>query len=220
MTEPKSPREFTPQEKLMAALVAARREMPPIPMSATARIKSKKGEKSSYTFRYAPLPKIIEIISPVLAKHGLMLSTPPTKHGLQISVLHEGGGVMSFEGPDIPKFPDVKDWGAACTYLRRYSVMGVLGLVADEDADGDALPGPAPEPPAPTKAQPPADAPPEEVVLERIEQGFRFLQLPKEEQASLWEQHPNDPDGLLVVLHRMARELKAAEAAREPGQEG
>ena len=215
MNEPTNPRDFTPQEKLMAALVAARREMPAIPMSATARIQSKKGEKSSYSFKYAPLPKIIEIISPVLAKHGLILSTPPTKHGLQITLAHEGGGVMSFEGPDLPKpANDLQAWGKACTYVKRYCVLSVLGLAAEEDADGDALPGPertAPPPRTPpTEAKPPADAPPEEVVLERIEKGFQFLGLDKQEQADLWTEFTHRPDELLLRLQEMARQVKDA----------
>lgn len=226
MTEPTNPREFTPQERLAAALVAARKDMKPVPLSATAKIKSPKGAGSSYAFKFAPLPKIIELVSPVLAKHGLMLSTVPVKGCLRIVLTHDGGGTMSFEGPEMPPpGNDLQAWGKACTYLRRYCVMGLLGLAADEDADGDALPAPrrtAPKPQAPpqTEAQPPADAPSEEAVLERVERGFQFLRLDKQQQADLWEQHQHDPDGLLMRLQEMARQAKAGAEGREPGEEG
>ena len=33
---------------------------------------------------------------------------------------------------------DAQGYGAAMTYARRYAIMGMLGLVADADDDGNA----------------------------------------------------------------------------------
>ena len=39
---------------------------------------------------------------------------------------------------------DAQGYGSAMTYARRYAIMGMLGLVADADDDGNAAPSPPP----------------------------------------------------------------------------
>lgn len=68
------------------------------------------------------------------------------------------------------------DFGASCTYLRRYALLSILCLVADVDTDGaadeppaaaNAAPASKPKPkPAPTPAKTPAaDADPADTPL-------------------------------------------------------
>ena len=39
---------------------------------------------------------------------------------------------------------DAQGYGSAMTYARRYAIMGMLGLVADADDDGNAASKPPP----------------------------------------------------------------------------
>ena len=213
MNEPKNPREFTPQEKLAAALVAALAEMPEVGTDSTAKIDSRKGAKSSFSYQYASLQSILRAVRPVLAKHGLGIVQVFEGEHLITTLVHSGGGMLSSGGaPCAGDKADVREWGKRATYARRYAICALLGLAPDKDVDG----APA-QPPPPTDAQPPADAPPEEVVIERIEKGFAKLNITKEEQADLWVQFQNRPDDLLIELLEMARREKTG---REPGEEG
>ena len=219
MDEPQGGRPFSPQEKMAAALVAAINEMPEVGTDSRAKIDSKKGAKSSFSYQYASLQSILRAVRPVLAKHGLAVVQMFDGDTLQTTLVHSGGAMMTSPGaPCAGDAVDVREWGKRATYARRYAICALLGLAPDKDVDGaPAQPAPPPQAPPPTEAQPPADAPPEEVVIERIEKGFRKLNITKEEQADLWTQYQYRPDDLLLELLDMARREKAG---REPGQEG
>ena len=208
-------REFTPQEKMAAALVAALAEMPEIGTDSKAKIDSKKGAKSSFTYQYASLQSILKVVRPVLAKHGLGIVQFFNDDRLQTYIVHSGGAMMSSNGAPCPgDANDIREWGKRATYARRFGICAALGLAPDKDVDGAPSQSGPPAAPPPTDVRPPADAPSEEVVLERIEKGFQFLGLDKQEQADLWTEFTHRPDELLLRLQEMARQV------REPGQEG
>ena len=214
MNEPKNPREFTPQEKLAAALVAALAEIPEIGTDS-------KADSGKYKYQYPSLQMVLRHVKPHLKKHGLAVIQQFDGDRLQTTLIHEGGAMLTSPGAPCPADgvdakgrPDFREWGKRATYARRHSLLAACGLQGDPDLDGDDL---APQGPPPTDAQPPADAPPEEVVIERIEKGFAKLNITKEEQADLWEQFQNRPDDLLIELLEMARREKTG---REPGEEG
>lgn len=93
--------------------------------------------------RYASLETIMETIRPLLAKHGFAWVTMPSTNDageptLKYSLMHAGGEHLDGEMKLMLGSTTAQAQGSALTYARRYSIMAVLGLVADEDDDGNA----------------------------------------------------------------------------------
>lgn len=96
-------------------------------------------------YKYATLGAVISSSKPILAKYGLSITQFPISQEGRIGVtsilLHESGEWME---QTISMVPDVSKGvtaaqaaGIVITYLRRYSWASILGMYADEDADGD-----------------------------------------------------------------------------------
>lgn len=131
--------EQTPElDKLLAALAKAQSEMKPAPKNALNPAFARGNSKGS---KYADLADCVESIRPPLSKNGLSLLQ--IYGGPQIVTMlgHESGqwirGTIK-----IPNFDSLnpQQIGSATTYLRRYS-LGIVGLVTDEDDDGNAASG-------------------------------------------------------------------------------
>ncbi len=94
-----------------------------------------------YGYTYADLPKILEVINPLLKKHGLGFTQ--LINGTQIATcLFHIESAESIESKiDIPQGVILKGMnefqvlGSAITYLRRYSLSSMLGLITDKDTD-------------------------------------------------------------------------------------
>src|ERR1700760_4703631 len=76
---------------LAEALAAFQAEVPKMSKDETAKVKS---EKANYTYGYAGLAQFVEIVEPVLGKHGLSITSKTTFDGngnfmLEVSLLHE-----------------------------------------------------------------------------------------------------------------------------------
>ena len=97
-----------------------------------------------YGYSYADLPKIFEVINPLLQKHGLgFTQTLNTKEGITYlctTVFHVESGECLDSMVEIPKVQlakmnDYQSFGSGCTYYRRYSISSMLCLVTDIDSD-------------------------------------------------------------------------------------
>ena len=109
-----------------------------------------------YGYSYADLPAILETINPLLKKHGLGFYQMVNGTQLCTSVYHIKSG-ESIEGcADIPqnvslaKMNAFQVLGSAITYMRRYQLSAMLGLVTDKDTDaaGEQKPTPKAQPKA------------------------------------------------------------------------
>ena len=118
---------------LNAALAAAQGEFPPIPRDKTVTVRTR--DRGSYSFSYAPLDAILGACRPVLAKHGLAITQLLDAGALTTELRHKDGGVISasFAFPNIPESP--QQLGSLLTYLRRYAIVALLGVAAEEDDD-------------------------------------------------------------------------------------
>jgi hypothetical protein len=121
------------QKALYAAIVAVQAELPAIP---------KDGTNPHFNSRYITLGSIWEAIRPVLAKHKLAVLQFPTREGLLTQITHESGEVMQSVCP-MPTYETAQQFGSALSYVRRYSLSSILGIVSDEDDDGQAASVPA-----------------------------------------------------------------------------
>lgn len=124
--------------ELAAALAAAQAQFPAIVKDRVASIPTKSG--STYRFKYADLADVLAAVRPVLAAHGLSVMQMIHRRFLVTALLHTSGQrVVSCA--DLMELPsDWKAYGAAATYLRRYSLSAMLGIAADDDADAPDTP--------------------------------------------------------------------------------
>lgn len=118
---------------LAKALVAFQAEAPALPLD---------GVNPHYGNRFTTLDALVTSVRPVLAKHGLSFVQLPTHYdgqpALRTVLLHESGDKLEDVMLLKEAKPDPQGQGSALTYARRYALAAALGLVADEDDDGNA----------------------------------------------------------------------------------
>jgi hypothetical protein len=129
----------SPDAKLTAALAAAQGEFPTIEKKQTATVTGKEG-RQGYSYSYADLADVLAAVRPVLARHGLAL-TQSTEHIdggkvlLTTTLRHVGGGKLKSK-VELGQSPgNPQQFGGALTYLRRYEIVTLLGIAAEEDRD-------------------------------------------------------------------------------------
>lgn len=114
--------------------------------AAQAEMKSAAFNKKNPHFKnqYADLAAIREASIPVLTKHGLSISQMPhcDVELLQVgyfvirtTILHTSG--QSLEGDYPVAVGPAQKQGSDVTYAKRYSWSSAIGMVADEDDDGE-----------------------------------------------------------------------------------
>lgn len=93
--------------------------------------------------KYAPLDSIIEMIRPILAAHGLSVmqftDIPESGTGVIIEtvIAHSTGQYVSGRLLMPMAKVDPQGAGSSITYGRRYALAAALGIVSDEDVDGN-----------------------------------------------------------------------------------
>jgi hypothetical protein len=133
-----------PEKKpLAAAFAAALTEMPSPTLD---KVNSAFGK-----FRYASIGSYLETCRPHLARFGLAMATDyePTADGNLMcwTVIRDETGETLRLAP-VPVRVDLakpQSTGSAMTYARRYSISAALGVVGDEDDDGNAASVPEPK---------------------------------------------------------------------------
>jgi hypothetical protein len=94
-----------------------------------------------YGYSYADLPAIFDVINPLLKKHGLGFTQTVNGNQLCTKVFHVESGELLEGCADIPQGVQLKGMndfqvlGSAITYMRRYQLSAMLGLVTDKDTD-------------------------------------------------------------------------------------
>ena len=94
-----------------------------------------------YGYSYADLPKIFEVINPLLKKHGLGFTQLINDTNLVTCLFHVESGETIESTTAIPQnvalrgMNDFQVMGSAITYVRRYAISSMLGLVTDKDTD-------------------------------------------------------------------------------------
>lgn len=128
-------------KNLAKALCTFQSEVKPI-MKDSENPAFKKDGKAN---KYASLTAIVETIAPILTKCGLSFSQFPEgedKIALTSILMHADSGewmestfVLNAES-NLPQ-----KIGSAITYGRRYALSSILGIVVDEDDDGNTASG-------------------------------------------------------------------------------
>jgi len=92
-----------------------------------------------YGYSYADLPKIFEVINPLLKKHGLGFTQLIEEQSIITILFHVESGerleskTIIPQGVQLKGMNDFQVLGSAITYLRRYALSSILGIVTDKD---------------------------------------------------------------------------------------
>ena len=125
-------------KNLFKALAEFQQEVPVIFKGTTAG-------SGNFAYQYADLPAILNVINPLMQKHGLGF-TQLTNHkdGVDylVTVLFHVESGERLE-TSLRLMPDVElkgqnifqSYGSQLTYFRRYGISQILGLVTDKDTD-------------------------------------------------------------------------------------
>ena len=118
------------QKSLFKSLAAFQQEVPVIHK-----------ETKGYGYSYADLPTIFDKINPLLAKHNLGFTQPIMGNCVKTIIFHTETGETIESLTEIPQGVQLKGMndfqvlGSAITYIRRYALSSILGLVIDKDTD-------------------------------------------------------------------------------------
>lgn len=144
-------------DQLAKALAAAQ---------SSLSVAKKDGLNPHFKSSYATLQSIWDSAREVLAPNGLSVvqtfaESDGTRMSIVTTLLHVSGQWIRGTLTIIPQRADPQGIGSAVTYGRRYAISALLGIVADEDDDGNAAstpPKPVYSAPTPARVSAPAPA--------------------------------------------------------------
>ena len=158
-----------------------------------------KTENPYYKSKYAALPDILDLIRPVLAKHGIALIQYPetTKEedgSLLLSIrtklamtVGEADEVLDCGAMSIPVTGlNAQQVGAVITYYRRYAIKALFAIEAEDDDANVAVPEPKGGPKKPAQSAPEKKQPVRGDV-NKIKAEFRAARSAQEQDAVIAE---------------------------------
>ena len=139
--------------EIAAALSKAQAAMPPAKKEST---------NPFFGSSYADLASVVDAVRKPLAENNLAVcqtfnaSADASTVTIETTLLHSSGQFITGELTLRPVKADPQGIGSACTYGRRYSLMAICGLAAEDDDGNAATHGKA----EPANAAAPKPAPP------------------------------------------------------------
>lgn len=131
--------------EIAAALVAAQANLtnPPRNRDVTVKTKPKQegGKWGEYTFKYATLDSIYDLIRKPLTDAGLCWLHALEDKKVITYLLHSSGQFIGSEFVIMTEGAGNQAVGSAITYGKRYGITTLLGLASDEDDDANAADG-------------------------------------------------------------------------------
>lgn len=118
--------------RLAEALARAQGKFKAVPKTKTAKM-------GSFSYKYADLGDILEMIRPLLSAEGIFLSQPILERGgkrFVVTRLYLGSEVLEDSGIEIPASVTKQDFGTYASYYRRYGLSSFLGIATEDDTDG------------------------------------------------------------------------------------
>ena len=150
------------EDPIRAKLMEAVKAMGNPKKDKTATVEHKGGGSHSYT--YTQLDSVLAEVAPALAAQGLALS-----QGVRRSIdgalvfetaVYDGTGELVLDARPYREYTDPQQQGSWETYNRRYALLAVFGLAAEDD-DGAAAKGAERQPSATNRANDPKGGQPE-----------------------------------------------------------
>jgi len=127
--------------EIFKALISFQSNKPNIDLNTTVSVKTKAG--GSYTFKYATLSHVLKECQPLLTKNKIGYTHAiDEENNLITTIIHESGEWLQSVKPlDLPSNSTAQEVGSFITYYKRYSLLGMLGVIAEDDEDGNIASG-------------------------------------------------------------------------------
>lgn len=129
--------------ELAAALAVAQGKFQNPDRNRTVKVKTKAG--GEYSFKYATLDSILEMLRPIMADSGLAVVQPATTSDgaviVETRLMHSSGQWLEDSLAISFRSADPQELGSLITYMRRYALCSMLGIASEEDDDGNAASG-------------------------------------------------------------------------------
>lgn len=189
-------------KNLLPALIAAKIAFTPIKKDKT---------NPHYSQKYSSLDAILAAVEPSLCANGLVISHF-IEEGIFVTRLYHVSGEyletkIPFSAPSDPQ-----KMGSLFSYLRRYSVSGLLSITADEDDDAESAS-------KATKKSPPRVAASDNPKMDRVLELMTILKWSPEQKAEWGRNLYGKPssgwnkdewDGGVLDLMRLVEEATAS----------
>ena len=118
----------TPIKTVVAAMRAVQAEV-------QNPFKAAQGNK----YKYVELDALLDVVRPIATKHGLSIVQHVESDTLITELWHESGDSRCFKMPlktsNLHGGSEAQEFGAAITYARKYSLMGLFAIHGDRDDD-------------------------------------------------------------------------------------
>jgi hypothetical protein len=150
-------------KNLITALIKFQKAVPAIPKNKV---------NPFYGSKYAELSTCIDTCTPVLTANGLaviqLVKVDGARNVLTTMVCHESGEFLE-SSIYLPEIADPQKLTASVTYLRRSTYLAAIGLVAEDDEDGNSLVS-QPKPQVKAPSTPASDA--QKALLKKLNISF------------------------------------------------
>lgn len=94
-------------------------------------------------YTYVELDALLDVLRPVATKHGIAIVQHVDADMLVTELWHVSGDSKAFRMPLKPSGlrggSEAQQMGAAVTYARKYSLMGLFGIHGDKDEDAQPV---------------------------------------------------------------------------------
>lgn len=165
----------------------------------------KTAENEHFRNNYADINEVLAKVRTPLSEVGIVLTQIPDTNGLKTVLLHVESGTSVESYLEFLEKGTVQKLGSNITYYRRYALVSMLGLEADDD-DGNAAAATAPSArpaarPAAPAPKPTAPSMTAEVAIAKLVAATTTAQL-----QAIWKAIPNgiqkDPEVLAMKDQR------------------
>ena len=177
-------------------------------LSKTVKVTTKTG--GSYNFKYADLAECMSAAQKPLGENGLAVTQIVVAGQLRTVLIHKSGQWIA-SSILLGQSSDIQAYGSQLTYLKRYSYCAILGLVADNDDDGNVACGNKYQQQDLARAPQPVQSAQDVSLNEE----YQHYALPEIEQAidkesllNVWNNHP-DLQNYTPFMNAMSARRKA-----------
>lgn len=137
-------------DQLATALAKFQGELEQPKMNSTVKVRTRSG--SEYSFKYADLAECKQAAKKPLSENGLAVTQLIEEdYSILTMLVHSSGQWISSRVKMPVTEQGAQAIGSALTYAKRYAFCAILGIVADDDEDGNLsqgnTPSKMPEPP-------------------------------------------------------------------------
>jgi uncharacterized protein YbjQ (UPF0145 family) len=115
-------------KNLISALIKAQAEFPSVVKDAT---------NPHFKNRYASLETVLDTISPILRKHGMVMIQTFEGDELRTTLYHESGEMITGHQKLLMAKADAQGFASSSSYARRYGALAIVGICSTDDDDGN-----------------------------------------------------------------------------------